>query len=112
MEMDYAELWARAQLAAVDEHRTQTLGPEDQFHCLALDGTDVWRNMESACDAAAFINSHPELDWATVLERARAKGSLRVVLLVAGLAHDVFGANVPPGVTAEAARRPFIQSSI
>jgi hypothetical protein len=64
-----------------------TLAPEDDLLILAIHGgKEMWWRLNWACDIAAFNESHPKLDWIAILERARAQGCLRMVLLAMSLA--------------------------
>jgi len=101
LDIDYAGLWRRAQRINVNERTMLTLAPEDDLLILAIHGgKEMWWNIKWACDVAAFIGSHPKLDWSTVVERARAQGCLRMVLLAISLARQYFDAVVPDAIAA------------
>ena len=101
LDIDYAALWQRAKRTALNGRTFLTLAPEDDLIVLAIHGgKEMWWNIKWACDVAAFIGAHPNLDWAAVQERARAQGCLRMVLLAASLARKYFNADVPASVIA------------
>lgn len=101
LDIDYPGIWRRAQRTNVDGRTLLKLAPEDDLVILAVHGgKEVWWNIKWACDIAAFIESHPKLNWNAILERARAQGCLRMVLLAALLAHTYFDAAVPGAILA------------
>jgi len=104
LNIDHAGLWSRAQKATVNGRMMLTMAPEDEFLVLAIHGgKELWWNIKWACDATAFIMAHSDLDWISVMERARSQGCARMVLLATTLAHSFFGAAVPERVRAAAA---------
>ena len=110
LDIDYAGLWRRARCIAISTRTMRTLSPEDDLLVLAIDaGKDLWWRVEAACGVATFIATHPNLDWASILDRARSQGCLRMVLLAAALARIYFGAAVPDVVTAAERHDPKIQ---
>lgn len=97
LDIDYAGLWNRARPSSLNGRKMLTLAPEDDAILLAIHGgKEMWWNIKWACDVAAFIASHPALDWPAIAERARAQGCLRMVLLGTALARRYFDAPVPP----------------
>jgi len=101
IDIDYPALWRRAQRIELNSRKLLVLAPEDDFLVLAVHGSkEVWWNMKWVCDIAAFISSHPCLDWTALLSRARAQGCLRMVLLATALARRYFDAEVPATVVA------------
>ena len=113
LDIDYAGLWRRAQRTAFSGRTMTTLSAEDDLLALAIaDGKNLWRRVEAACGVAAFIASHPNLDWDAILDRARPQGCLRLVLLAAALARICFGAGVPDAVTAAERDDPTIEPMV
>jgi hypothetical protein len=101
LDIDYAGVWRRAQCANLAGRTMLTLTPEYNLLSLAIHGSyGMWRNISWACDIAAFIGSYPKLDWDAVMERARAQGSLRMILLSIAMVRKYFGAIVPDAVIA------------
>jgi len=107
LDIDYAGLWHRARRIDVNGRSMLTLEPEDTFIILAIHGgKEMWWNIKWACDVAAFIASHPRVEWSTIMQRARAQGCLRMTLLATALARTYFGAKIPTAVeTAERSDR-------
>ncbi|MBV8453828.1 MAG: nucleotidyltransferase family protein, partial [Deltaproteobacteria bacterium] len=101
LDIDYTGIWRRAQRVNLIGRTMLTLAAEDNLLILAINGTyGMWWNISWACDIAAFIGSHPKFDWDAVMERAKAQGSLRMVLLSIAMARKHFRAIVPNAVIA------------
>jgi protein O-GlcNAc transferase len=110
LDIDYAGLWRRARRSALSGRTMTTLSAEDDLLVLAIDtGKDLWRRVDGVCGLAAFIGSHPNLDWAAIRDRGRAQGCLRLVLLAAALARICFGAVIPDAVTTAERNDPKIE---
>ena len=113
LDIDYAGLWRRAMRTNVNGRSMPTPAPEDHLVILAIHGgRKMWWNIKWTCDVAAFISSHPKLDWAAVVARARAQGCLRMVLLATTLARKYFNAAVPDAIAATARADPLIEPMI
>jgi hypothetical protein len=101
LDIDYAGLWERARPADFGDCTILTFSPEDTLITLAIHGgKELWWRINWACDVATFIAAHPDLDWTAVLERSRAQGCRRIVLLAVSLARIFFDASIPPSVVA------------
>ena len=101
LDIDYAGLWHRARRVNLEGHTFLTLAPEDDFLLLAIHGgKEMWWKLKWVHDIAAFVASHPDLDWSVVAERARAQGCSRMLLLAASLARKYFSAAIPNAVIA------------
>jgi hypothetical protein len=59
-----------------------------------------WEKLGWICDVAEIVRSHPDLDWARVLDRATRMNGRRIVLLGLMLARDLLGAAPPADVDA------------
>lgn len=109
LDIDHAALWLRARRSELDGHPLLIMAPEDTLLLLAIHGgKEVWWNLKWVCDIAAFVASHPQLDWSAVVERARAQGCLRMVYLAASLAHGYFDTSIPDDVMMAARSDPAI----
>ena len=107
---DYAGLWRRVQRTHLGNRTMRTLAPEDHLLVLAiLGGKEMWRSLKWACDVAAFIGLHSNLDWIAILEHARAQGCLRILLLATSLARRHFNSAVPAAVIAAEGADPLIE---
>jgi hypothetical protein len=105
LDIDYAGIWRRAQRKDLLGQTMLTLAPEDDLLILAIHGGhDLWRKVHWACDVAAFIRQHQNLDWDLILSRARAQGSLHMVLLSIAMARKYCHAILPVAVMAAVRR--------
>jgi Uncharacterised nucleotidyltransferase len=92
-------VWQRAVPAPLAGASVLGLPPEDVLLMLYVHGCrSGWGRLKMVCDLAAFINSHPALDWELVTRRAGEGGSRRMLSLALLLASGLSGAVLPPGV--------------
>jgi hypothetical protein len=111
LNIDHEGMWQRAHQIDLEGHQFLTLAQEDELLALAIHGgKELWWNIKWACDVANFVRTHPNLDWDTVVRRARAQGCLRIILLATSLAHKFLGAAVPDNIVQSAAGDSVIQS--
>jgi hypothetical protein len=86
-----------------------SLDPEDTLLALCVGGAShLWSKLQMVCDVAELIETHQGWDWPGLVERARAQGLLRMLLLGASLATELLEAPVPWEVGALAARDPVV----
>jgi len=113
LDIDYAGLWRRAAPVSLNGERMLALAPEDHLILLAIHGgKELWWRMNWACDVAALIATHPKLDWAAILERARLQGCRRMVLLASSFARVYFKARIPDEVVAAERRDPVLADMV
>jgi predicted O-linked N-acetylglucosamine transferase (SPINDLY family) len=104
LDIDYPGLWQRARSVSLDSRTRWGLSPEDQLIVLSIPSeSEFWLSLEHVCDVAAFISSHPKLDWSATTERARRQGCLVAVLLATALAHRFFDVRVSDAIRMELA---------
>jgi hypothetical protein len=73
-----------------------SLPPESLLLILCMHGAKhMWSRLSWVCDIAELLRAHPQIDWDTVLERARVAGCQRMLRLALLLAHDILGAGLP-----------------
>lgn len=96
---DTAGIRARARRLEVHGHALRVPRPEDHLLLLAVHGAKhgprPWPKLKWIADVAWLLTRTSRADWAESLERARASGSGRAVLLGVALARDLLGAPVP-----------------
>jgi hypothetical protein len=86
-----------------------SLDPEDMLLVLCLNGAfHMWWRLAQICDVAEFIQAHEGWNWPGLVERARAEGMLRMLLLGLSLAGELLAAPVPPEVLSLADRDPAV----
>jgi hypothetical protein len=100
--LDLGALRARLVPVALGGREVRTFALEDLLLILCAHGGDhSWERLEWLADVAALVARHPELDWETLIARARQAGALRLVWLGLWLASDLLGAPVPGQVLAQ-----------
>lgn len=96
IDLGWPELRRHARPTDFNGRPMLTPSPEDGLLVLAIHGAeDMWWRIKRACDVAAFIGSHPDLDWKTTIARAREIGCPRMLALALSLAGRYFGSNIP-----------------
>ncbi|MFL6285399.1 MAG: nucleotidyltransferase family protein [Pyrinomonadaceae bacterium] len=91
--------WSRASSVPLLGGTVATLSAEDLLLALCVHGTKhLWERLAWVCDVAGLINSHAELDWRAVFERARAAHVERMLLLALALAQTLAAASLPEEV--------------
>jgi hypothetical protein len=55
----------------------------------------AWERLGWVCDVAELLGAHSEIEWDRVIDRARALGAHRTLLLGLALAHELVGGPVP-----------------
>jgi hypothetical protein len=83
-------------------YKLYSLNPEDLFLFLVLqlgkDCSNLRLRLAQICDIAELLRSHPQLDWAIVLQRANAMGAMRLLGLSLYLCREWLGVSVPAEV--------------
>jgi hypothetical protein len=93
------QLWGQIVSIAVGREEVPSLAPENLLLFLCAHGANhCWERLAWICDIAELLRSHPALDWPIIVERARACGGERMLLLGLRLAHDLLGAQLPPAI--------------
>jgi len=88
-----------------------SLDPEDMLLVLCVNGAfHLWSRLLMVCDVAELIQTHRGWDWPSIVERARAQGLLRMLLLGLSLAVELLEAPVPREVSALGARDPGVST--
>jgi hypothetical protein len=86
-----------------------SLDPEDMLLALCLNGAfHMWWKLALVCDVAELIQAHEGWNWPVLVERARAEGMLRMLLLGLSLAGELLTAPVPPEALSLADRDPAV----
>jgi hypothetical protein len=96
-DLDPDAVWDRHHSVRVGGMCVRTMSPEDLLIYLCAHGTKHrWTQMKWVTDVAELVRSHPDLDWATVEDRARSIGYWRVVRLGIYLTVGLLELSVPP----------------
>jgi hypothetical protein len=90
------DFWSRLVDGELEGTKVKLLCNEDLFLALCIHGSKhLWERLAWICDIAGFITSHPDLNWAELIQRARATGSERMLFLGLRLATDLLQAHLP-----------------
>jgi hypothetical protein len=97
--VSFDALHERAMTVTIGDHAFDTLCMEDVLHLLCYHGAkDRWARLKRICDVGKVIHSHPDLDWRTVLDRARATRSERIVALGLLVTSALYPLDLPDAV--------------
>jgi hypothetical protein len=111
--LDFAALWHRRQYVAIAGTTVAHFHPVDVLLLLCVHGAkDGWRRLIWLCDIAELLRVHPELEWAQVLEQARALRSTRRLWLGLGLAQELLGTALPTAVVHRMHADPVLPSLV
>lgn len=92
----FPDLWARRQTLSFGEQTIATLSPEDTLLVLCVHAMKHnWNSLCWVMDVVELLRAEPNLDWTATVERARAMGAERVLLLGLSLADELFSAPLP-----------------
>jgi hypothetical protein len=104
-----ASVWSRLVDVKLNGRGVKSLAAEDLLLALCVHGTKhLWERLAWVCDVAELINSHPRLDWPSVLRQALETNTERMLLLGLNLARELLDARVPADVSARAAAEPSV----
>jgi len=98
--MEPDALWERCTSIPLDNGATvPTFSPEDTllFQCMHA-AKDAYYRLSHVCDIAELLRSHPNLDGAGVLRRARTLRGERMARLGLRLSHELLEAPLPDDV--------------
>lgn len=89
------EIWSNLDQLRMGGLTVPTLGRADLGLLLAGHGAkEGWRCLGWVADFAMYIEKNPDLDWRTLLDRARRRGSSRSLLVGWQLATQLLGARL------------------
>ena len=96
-----AELWGRLESFLLAGRQVLRLAPADSLLLLCFNGAkDCWERLDRICDIAELLRSHPNVAWNEALDRARAIGVERMVVVGLALAEDLLDAPLTPELAA------------
>lgn len=92
-------LWSNLHTDTFEGTLINALAPEDLLLSLCVHGAKhLWERLSWITDIAQLIETHPGLNWSSLLEHARRTGTQRMLLLGLYVAHDLLGARLPEQV--------------
>ena len=93
---DLDHLWRAARPRAVAGLTVLAPCPEDELLMLVVHGgKHLWERLAWLTDVVQVVDAHPDLDWAALIERARACGGERQLLVALCLARDLLDLELP-----------------
>jgi hypothetical protein len=102
--LDHGQLWQRLGSISLLGREVPRLALEDLLLVLCVHGAKhEWSQLRWICDVAELTHRHPELDLLETLERARAQGAERIVLIGLALAQSLLELGLPLQVAARLA---------
>ncbi|HKP36055.1 MAG TPA: nucleotidyltransferase family protein [Pyrinomonadaceae bacterium] len=94
------ELWQNVETVEVHNANVKTLATEDLLFSLCVHGSrHLWQRLAWICDIDRIIATRPQLDWTSLLNRARQARAERMFLLGPALAAHLLGTRLPETVT-------------
>lgn len=102
--MDVDALCEQVEPLTMDDATITALAPEPLLLVMSVHGAKhgpfPWPKLKWVTDVEAFLRAYPESRWDSLLARARASGTQRMLLLGICLARDLLDAPVPAAVQA------------
>lgn len=99
---DTSRLWQHAREIPLQGASVRVPLSEDLILMLCIHGAkDCWEKLEWVCGLAELVRSDSQVDWRSLLERAKDIRCLAIVSLGLLLAHDLLDAPVPGHVIAK-----------
>ena len=103
LDLPMKELWERKQVVQLVAGAVQTFSDEDTFLLLCLHGIKhAWNELRLFTDMAAFMQSHPRLNWDLIAQFARDAKIVNGIASALKLTEFIMSAPIPAG-----ARRNF-----
>lgn len=101
--VNYEDLWKGARRQKIHGATALSFALEDELFILCLEACkDSFRRVSRLCDIAAMITrAREEIDWPSLIQRAKQRGSRRILFLCLSLVSDLLDAPVPVQVMLE-----------
>lgn len=94
--LDEEALWDDLRTDSFEGTQINALAPEDLLLSLCVHGAKhLWERLSWVADIAQLLEAHEDLNWTSLLARARRTGTERMLLLGLYVAHDLLGASLP-----------------
>jgi hypothetical protein len=101
-------VWPIRRTAVLSGAEVPNLDPETLLIVLCMHGAKHhWSRFIWICDVVHLLFVHPELDWPTVIQEAKARGLWRPLALGVLLAHQFSGVAIPESTLAHFAVDPI-----
>jgi hypothetical protein len=108
--LDMKSLWRRLVPMSLGGTTVKTLPLEDLILYLCMHGArHSWERLAWICDLAELVRVNPQMDWNSLMNRAKILGSERVLALGLLLASDVLGLILPTELSARVQSDPKVR---
>lgn len=104
--VDFEAYWQRRQPVALSEKTVFSFSTEDLLLILCIQiAKDCWEreqqieHLAKVCDIAKLLETHKQLDWEQIIDRAVDLGALRMLWFGLLLARNLFGATLPEEIS-------------
>ncbi|SKB14128.1 conserved hypothetical protein [Planktothrix sp. PCC 11201] len=109
--IDDQGLWENLDSVVIAGKTIPNLSPENAVLAITGHGTkECWTQLARICDLAEYIRSHPQLDWAKLIEKATEKGGQRMLFLGLTLADHLLGTIIPQDILQKIQADPEVES--
>lgn len=109
--IDDQGLWENLDSVVIAGKKIPNLSPENAVLAIIGHGTkECWTQLARICDLSEYIRSHPQLDWAKLIEKATKKGGQRMLFLGLTLADHLLGTILPEDILQKIQADPEVES--
>ncbi|WP_254174412.1 nucleotidyltransferase domain-containing protein [Planktothrix pseudagardhii] len=109
--IDDQGLWENLDSVVIAGKTIPNLSPENTVLAIIGHGTkECWTQLARICDLSEYIRSHPQLDWAKLIEKATEKGGQRMLFLGLTLADHLLGTILPQDILQKIKADPEVES--
>lgn len=99
---NFETLLERSKQVPIAGVAVQSFEPEDLIQILCYHGVkNRWERLKHVCDVAELVDATPDLDWDTVLRRARSTRGTRILHMGLFLAFTLLDVKLAPDVLKE-----------
>ncbi len=92
LKLDYPGIWKRTGRSEFNGQMVNSLSPEDELIVLCIHGCkEQWVKLKWVADVAAFIDSHPQINWEFCFELAARQGVARILKIGLFLSKKLLG---------------------
>jgi len=92
----FNDFWSYSKILTIEDLELRTLVPEELLILLSYHGVkNQWHSLKYVCDIAALLESHPDLNWETVISRAEENRCRRFLLVGLSLANRLLETKLP-----------------
>ena len=108
--LNSASLWEQVETVSLEGASVPNLCPEDLLLVLCVHGAKHhWGKLMWICDIAELLQAYAkQIDWPSLMSRARSLGGARMLALGLVLARDLLGAKLPEGVLQQIGSDPKV----